>query len=483
MSGGLILCALLLQPAADAGSVSTVLAPEGRPNVIMADDFDGDGDLDLVTVDGRRVSVFFLENGRLPSRPSLAPLLPEDVVFVDGGDVDGDRARELLLLTPGGVLALGFPGGAVSGPAPVPGLAVEDALLFPVPDADVCWNDVFLDVDGSGREDALVPAARGCRVFLRSGDATSFTDGGLIPIAPAGAIEFPRGSDLGAIEQSVAMPRVFSGDLDGDGRNEVLTFDGRAVAAYEQPRAPGGTWSRRFSKVLYDATPSLREEILSSRSVRFSDLDGRGQSCLLVVRALDGEVDFLDGAALENRRTLRFEGWVLPPKLIDLDGDGRTDLLVPTIEEVDHLKLMRIFVARSLRMSYSIFRNREGVRYARTPDEVREITFPLDYASLGGGFSVANQMIYTFDGDFDGDGVKDFLVKRSPAELAVHRGGGDASFAREATRLLDIEDSAPFLSVDARCWDFDQDGRDDLFLHYVARAGEEDRYVVRMTRG
>jgi len=481
------LAGALLQ--APSGWTEHELHPEGDPEVLLCDDLDGDGDRDLLLIDGRRVSVFFWSEQGLPEQPDHRFELPADTVFTDLGDLNGDRARELVLLTPSGIQAVGFTGGKADAPRKVEQLACDEIFLYEVPAEDVGWNDVLLDLDGRGEEDALVPTLSGYRIFFRSDDPTRFTPGGVVPVMPTGSLSFSDASDLGVVEQTIDMPRIFAGDVSGDGRFEILTFDGTAVRAFappdspsDSPGAPGATdvrWELLFERVLYASSASLTEEYLSSRNVRLEDLDGGGASSLLVVRSLDGEIDFFstgEDGPLCSRRTLRLEDWVLPPKLIDLDGDGRLDLLAPTIEAVGYLRLMKIFASQSYQMRYSIFRNRDRVRYTRTPDEVREITFPLEYETSETGVRIESRMIYSFDADFDGDGIKDFLVKLSPTELTVYRGQPGASFAREPAERIAISDTAGALSIAVRTWDLDLDGRSEILLHYEGKAGSPHRY-------
>ena len=473
-----ILLAALLLPVRSDWTVSP-LRPDGDPGVLLCDDLDGDGDQDLLMIAGRQATTFFFREGGYPQEPDRSFTIPDDVVFVEVGELDGDQARELLLLTPSGVLAQRFSSGKPESPERVEQLACDDIFLFEVPDEDVGWNDVLMDLDGEGGEDALLPTRSGYRIFFRTDDPREFSPGGIVPILPTGSFSLSVGSDLGTVEQTVEMPRIFCGDLDGDGRKEILTFDGRAVRAYARPEEADATWSLLLERVLYDSDKTLPEEYLSSRNVRIENLDGGDSACMMVVRSMEGEVDFFGSGSkglLGTRSTLRLEGWVLPPKLIDLDGDNRLDMLAPTIEAVGSIRLMKIFLSQSVKMRYSIFRNRERVRYARTPDEVRQISFPLEYETGAGGVRVENQMIYSFDADFDGDGLKDFLVKSSPEELSIYYGQPNATFSREVSDRIRIPRTTPYLSVAVRTWDLDHDGRSEILLHYEGRSGQPHLY-------
>lgn len=456
------------------------LLPGGDRHTVLSDDLDGDGLRELILSGGRDVSIFFLADGALPTRPDIIVRLPDDVVFIDVADTDGDDARELVCMTPTGVRTIRFDGRVAEAPREVPGLSRDDIALQPVPAADVGWNDILFEIDGRPGEDAVLPTRDGYRVFLRH--AGEFVDGGLLPAVPTGAISLSTGSDLGFVEQTVVMPRIYVGDIDGDGTREVLTFDGRAVRAYSPPREGEDVWRSRLRKTLYSDEASLPEALLQSRNVRVEDLDATGRAVLMVVRSLEGELDFFGGDdPLSERRSLRFDGWLLPPKLVDIDGDGRLDLLAPTVEAIDMLTLTKVFLSRSFRMRYSIFNNREDVRYRRRPDEVRELVLPLEYQTSGGELEVENQMVYSFEGDFDGDGRKDFLMRRAPTELVVYR-GDETGFEAEPSATWEVDDSSDFLTIRPRLCDLNADGKSDLLLLYDARDGGTDRYIFRLSR-
>lgn len=471
--------------AADLGLRRIEMKPEGRPDSVLTHDLDGDGLGDLLLRDRRRVSVFFLRPDGPPSTPDLAFDLPDDAVFVDLSDVDGDGAGDLALMTPEGVKVVRFTGREASAASRFEALCRDDLVLRPVPAADVRWSDVLFDIDGEGGEDALLATDEGYRVFLRGAVDGGFRPGGLVPVAPVGSIDLSPRSDLGVVSQTLEMPRVFTGDVEGDGRPELLTFDGRVVRVFARPPddAPDGAWLLLDERALYDTEVSLPEEYLSSRLIEVADLDGDGRAGLMVVRSMEGALDFFatsDAGRFAERRTLQLEGWILPPDLIDLDGDGRVDLVAPTVEEIGYLKLAKIFVSQGFQMRFWTFKNRPGVRFARTPDEVREITVPLKYDTSGGRASVEYQAFHSFDGDFDGDGVHDFVVKTGADVLGVFRGTSDGAFSAEPDVMIEIPDASAHLSVEEYLFDLDRDGRCDLLLHYrgAGELGDEYRLLL-----
>lgn len=489
---GLVLCAPVLCLVTAGGAPSDpfarrtlALEPVGQPDSILTADLDGDGFSDLILRDRGDVSVFFHRVGNdMPTSPDLTFVLPADTIFVDLDDLDGDDASELGLMTPEGIKAISFVDRTLGAPQRVEALCRDDLILSPVPASDIRWSDFLLDIDGQGAPDALLATEEGYRILLRGDPDAGFVPSGLVPVMPVGTIDLSSRSDLGEVSQTLEMPRVFVGDVDGDAVPEVFTFDGRTVRVFARPQERDGDWPEIAERTLYDAQVSLPEEYLSSRLIEVADLDGDGRAGLMVVRSMEGALDFFstgEEGLFSDRRSLQLEGWILPPDLMDLDGDGRPDLVAPTVEEIGYMNLAKIFVSRTLRMKFWSFKNRLDVRFARAPDGVREISVPLKYDSSGGGTSVEYQTFHSFDGDFDGDGKNDMIVKTGADIVEIFRGLGDGSFSAEPSAQLPMDDSSEYLTVEKYLFDLNVDGRCDLLLHYRGSGELRDKYRLLLS--
>ncbi len=482
-----VLASLAAGPPPEDAYVKCVLEPPGRPGLALSDDLDGDRFGDVLFIEGRRASAFFGSKAGFARTPELAFDLPLDAVFVDIGDLEGDGARELFLLGRHGVATISFSGRTAHAPVATPGLEVQDPLIGFVPDSDVMWNDFVLDVDGVGAEDVVLPTVAGDRIALRGTPAAGFTDGGIVPVAAIGDVDLAGDSDLREIRQTLVLPRLFAGNVLGDSARELLTFDGRSVRVFERPSEPG-PWREVLDRSLYTGEASFAERVFSSRNVRVADLDKSGRADVVVVQAERGEIDFFrtppgnETEPLSDRRVLRLDGFLLPPKLIDLDADGRIDLLAPATDKISALSAMRVFLSRAFTMRYAIFKNREPARFARTPDAMREIRFPLEYETGGNSPRVMHRMTYTFDADVDGDGLKDFVSKQSATELAVCRGEKGGTFESKPSRTIAIDDAEPYQGLSADPYDWNDDGKADFLLTYVGRGDGGNRYVALVSR-
>ena len=139
---------------------------------------------------------------------------------IQTGDLDGDGSDELLARDPDGILAYEFD--------PDPWVALPDGPA---------WNDATGwdqekyystiqtgDIDGNGRDELLARAPTGILAYQFDPTANAWVK------LPDG----PNWDDAGGWDQEKYYSTIQTGDLDGDGRDELLA------------RAPTGIWAYRF---------------------------------------------------------------------------------------------------------------------------------------------------------------------------------------------------------------------------------------------
>ncbi len=357
-------------------------------NTMAFADYDGDGDLDLFWGDFFEQGLLLIENTGTCEHPSFrgqpTRFPPADPLLTSGynapafGDLDGDGKLDLVVGVLGGAFNpiattienLHYLSRDSSG-----AWVHRTGQLLPVMDVGSESIPTLVDLDGDGDLDLLVAnkiepgSDHTARIYRYENVGTptqpSFVLRGALPMT--GEYHF--------------APAF--GDLDGDGRPDLLLGSFRARVAWY--RNEGGTPVPAFRLVDSAAITITRG---SNTTPTLGDLDGDGDLDLLIGEG-SGTLNYYrnDGTRTAPEFTLvsdQFQGIDVgrrsAPVLADLDGDGDLDLLVGT----DGDGLVRFW--------------NEGDR--TTPRFVRDRAFHLE----------VQPMSAPTVGDLDGDGRLDLIV-------------------------------------------------------------------------
>ena len=352
-------------------------------------------------------------------------------------DVNGDDLPDLLLPGREGIAVYlarpekGLARNAASRVA-VPGEAFRSARdlehRYPLPQAD--------DVTGDGRPDLIFrdPVKRWRSVWV----ARNAGQGHFLP-----AVEVVLGGDDPKAHDPRAPAPVWMGDLEGDGRAEVVlrqSLDdpkrGGMRKEIEKAKQPHGRLTfRRLSK---DLVPE-------KTAYRTFDITGWG---LEGVEAEGSEIE-------------------LPGGFQDLNGDGRPDLVTVTMDVglpglLGSLATKRLTVG----LDFHVWCQEKDGSFRAVKGLDLSGTFRFDLNDL------RVSQLSLFSGDFDGDGRADFVQIGRGKRVTIHRGRPDCSFPAQPDMAFDLREEPRDLSL-VRIRDLDGDGRSDLMIITPRRAAEE----------
>ena len=148
----------------------------------------------------------------------------------------------------------------------------------------------------------------------------------------------------------------------------------------------------------------------------------------------------------------------LPGGFVDLDGDGRQDLVTITLE-FSMMQLVRIMVTQSisLGLDFHVYCQAEDGSFAR-----------VESLDLSGKFKIRlNDLrlgqLSQFAGDFDGDGRSDFLQLGRGRRVSIHRGESGCRYPSRPDLTFDLRQEPRNLSL-VRVRDFDGDDLADLLV-------------------
>lgn len=458
------------------------LVPDGKPDLDLVDDFNGDGRRDLLLCDNRSLSFFLMKQGGFESRPSHSIFAPEEAVFIDVGDMDLDGKKEVILLDRDGVKLLETGDGKNERQAA--GVIEFENAFLPHTVKSMEFLDFLRDVNGDDREDVIIPELS--RYVLHEWvKENSFRKWGEISFQANADFYTERLSQTGCLKEVVHLPQLFIG-ADDKGRVVVL-FDGTWITAYRKGEHGGFEISARRSVYQPDSREYEEESrAYFGKNLFFENLRDDGSYKLILAENRNGKVRIYRIKDLEgdfqSELTLSTDGWILKPSFVDMNGDGMRDLILPSIEKIGIFTILRVFFTSRFDIHYMIFFNRKEPLFRLTPDISRSVSLPISFTAGPQGINIGHSLIYSFEGDFNGDGMNDFLTRIEPKKLGVFHGKPGEGFSEIPDLILDFTPLPDCSSAITRVYDFNGDGVSDLYLRQGSANNATARYDVFLSK-
>jgi hypothetical protein len=406
-------------------SVLLVESP-GGPDVVILEDFDGDGRPDLATTNWSGVSVIPSRGGRTFAEERISPV-PDGATAMEAADLDGDgRPDAVVVASPDAIAVLRNGGDGIFGAAQ------------PYPIGEQIAGHAVADIDRDGHPDIIVSSLGG-----EGGILEVLRNDGEGRFASPAPVDLPAPIDPGPI---------LAADLDRDG-DQDLAIAGWAVEVL----------INRGNGTFRDPVRYLT----GASRLDAADLDGDG-ALDLVFGGGDGiflfpgigDGDFRSATAIAGGEQV---GRI---SLADLDGDGRLDILAPDTPGLrvlvnggpggfEDLTPVTTWWGPTLAAARDL--DGDGIAdIAACMDRA----FELFWGTGGGRFRQpgqhpAGQAAHGLAlADFDGDGRNDMAVG-GPEGTFILLGTGGGSMAPPVK-------AGPAAGADLMAVDLDGDGRLDL---------------------
>ena len=445
----------------------------GRSVAAEIADFDGDGRADLLVIavagvppdETRTIRVRYQgADGSLSDTPDFEAPLPRAAAAYDVAEVDARRGAELVLLGRDGLILLSLAGRTPSWremPSPV----TPTAAILP-------------DERGIERLRLVRPELGGVRLLVPAlGDAVVLgPDGELLGRLRVGGranyFASPRPGPLASeseIDIYFDVPHLDVADVDGDGRADIIASTRHELRVFRQ-RADGHFPSdpdRQLPLHLISADDHVRNSGLVRVAV--ADIDGDGRGDLLVTRSSGGLLRAVTQTRIHRNRdgvwdlehpdqVFESRGAAVIDELIDLDGDGRAELL-RVVTPLGLVDLAQFFLQRAIDADASIYRAAADGRFASKPAYEHDFSLGMNFETMR-----LRGFVPTLEVDVNGDGEKDLVASGDGSALEIYLGGPEYRFAqRQARQELDTGGRISF-------GDLDGDGLPDFAIYDPRRA-------------
>jgi VCBS repeat protein len=464
--------AALAAPAAPAAAddpFSVQAIPLGG-RVVQADlvDLDGDARAELLCIrmegmppgEQRTIHVFYQRSDHtFPSEADWSAPLPSGTAAYDLAELDGQPGAELILLRRDRLTLLSF-----SDRAP----AFRDLPVGPEPTIAAVADERGVDRMGlarnglGGEPRLLVPGFGTTTVLAPSGEILARLDVGARANYFLQRRPGPFVSES-EVEIYFDHPRLSVGDVDGDGRGDIVSANRHELRVFAQ-NAQGGFPANATRRIALGLL-SPEDHVRNTGMVRVDavDLDDDRRVDLLISRAVGSlfstSTKTTVGVHLNRNgdwnlakpdQQFHTEGGLTGNVVIDLDGDGRVELIEARIP-AGVLEVVEVLVTRAVDAEVSIYRRAEKSPFGAKPWQRWSLDVPFSFKTFRSlGF------IPTLEADLNGDGFNDLLASGAGDRLEVRLGRADTGYATvNASQPLDTGGRIRFGDLDGdRLTDF-----------------------------
>ncbi len=268
--------------------------------------------------------------------------------------------------------------------------------------------DIAGDIDHDGIPEVFVMGGGRIHTFSADGRAR-----GSVPAPSDGSVSTQQRAGATQLITSTRSRPFHVADADGDGRDDLLLPRGDRLTVHFSGENTGErreVWRLPLDlEPRKDPTQSKEGERREVENAWFRDFDNDGKVDLLVHQwVIDGswfgataELSFSrgNGSGLDPAQVVRTSTAAFDVRLLDFDGDGDTDLLVPMVD-IGLGNLGRALVSRKVEVDVALFAQDDG-RFATSPEILRSFAWSI---------TDPDSVQVSLDGDINGDGIVD-LVK------------------------------------------------------------------------
>jgi hypothetical protein len=397
-----------------------------------------------------------------PGDPAIVEReLGPDVALVDVARVPGRSGPQLLMASATGLRVESLDRDATDSPQDFP---IAGGLPLPSRPRQLSRIVMVDDWHSNGRAAALVPASDGGRLIDLSSGETRRLPMPIFANYRSWDPFLPRTIWTWLLAET-RWPTLARADDNGDGRLDLFALSRWEIWIYHAgPEGLPSEPSRRIVYVPFEEELERRHET-TALTYFARDIDGDTRADLVLSTVGGGlaagrsvteiHLNSGSGVSIAHPPAARQEtkGGFSDINLIDLDGDGREEIVELSLE-FGVLKVVSLLLTGRMDVTLRVLRLEPDSPEGLKTEFEDELSFKIDLAS-----SNIEGLVPTL-GDWNGDGIQDLYVIKGSDAISFRLGAapGDGPRFGKATGRQPL----PLVSGESRIADLDGDGLDDI---------------------
>jgi hypothetical protein len=458
---------------------------------IFTEDLNDDGLFDLLVLtkakNDKLLNIYIQKNEGFSQNPDQRMTLNKQVIIFDCGDVDSAyKGKEIVCLTSDAVFYYYLINGLYQEETREL-MKVNSIFLSVSLECPVRSQFIFQTANKKSTM-LLIPDAQGMNIFWQ-GQLNRSHKISLKPVFTTSSYSrrHREDSDFEIFSQKIIarVPMVFLKDFNGDKVKDLVSINKDEVEVFFMNQ--DGTFSLNpdFNIGLEVLTEEEKEKILRPGfNVKAEDLNGDGLIDVVATKttlksnsSLTKLYIYLNKVGkIESTpdQIVIFDNSLGTPKFFDLNNDGSKDLIVREAK-IGLYEILKILITQKLNYKESIYLRKNDKYPANADFKLKAQTlFDLEKSTR----SVEGEFFY-FEGDYNGDGVKDLLKTDSrKKKIIIYLGDLKKKQIYALEPNLEIKES--LIPIDLIINNLNGDDKSDIIFDY--RRNKEQKIVLYLSK-